>query len=208
MPSALLPHAGEPHPNPMAGRAPPSPRARVSAEQPQPRSWSALLRPILLFPVLGEFSHGRRGHLHCVARPAVPPLATEPLPHAPIIASRRRWPQPPASPLQPGAHDPFFLPLLLQFVRGREELGNRASSTPKFRLEKTTQRPPLACTPSHKRDLHLAMHAGMQRMWKTVPTPDHMDSLHMCSELPTVWLSPSNYIVPRRFESVWAVPVY
>jgi hypothetical protein len=42
------------------------------AEQPQPRSWSALLRPILLFLVLGEFSHGRRGHLHCVARPVAP----------------------------------------------------------------------------------------------------------------------------------------
>jgi hypothetical protein len=42
------------------------------AEQPQPRSWSALLRPILLFLVLGEFSHGRRGHLHYVARPVAP----------------------------------------------------------------------------------------------------------------------------------------
>ena len=65
---------------PSHGRAPPQPhgrasfppRARVSAEQPQPRSWSALLRPILLFLVLGEFSHGRRGHLHCVARPVAP----------------------------------------------------------------------------------------------------------------------------------------
>jgi hypothetical protein len=42
------------------------------AEQPQPRSWSALLRPILLFLVLGGFSHGRRGHLHCIARLVAP----------------------------------------------------------------------------------------------------------------------------------------
>jgi hypothetical protein len=77
----MLPRTGEPHPNPMVGRAS-HPRARVSAEQPQHRSWSALLRPILLFLVFVEFSLGRRGHLHCVARSTGPHAR---IPHTVIV---------------------------------------------------------------------------------------------------------------------------
>jgi hypothetical protein len=100
-PRALLPRAGEPHPKPMAGRAPPlSPRASLGRAAAT-SVVVGLSTPHSPLPRHREFSHGRRGHLHCVARPVA--LGADPPPLSPCAEAPGRGPEPPgmASPMAP-----------------------------------------------------------------------------------------------------------